>query len=448
MSSYDLLITNGNCVISSPSGELKLEKTNIGIKDGKILALGLAATAKSKKTIDAQNLTLLPGVIDSQVHFREPGLTHKEDLYTGTLSALYGGVTTVFEMPNTNPNTSSRERLLEKISLAQSKAKTHYAFFLGATNENQNNLDQISNMDGCCGVKIFMGSSTGDLLVSEDSILENIFKKTKSPISVHCEDEALLVQQKDRALRGQNARFHPFWRDVNSALSATKRIVTIAEKQRRGVHVLHVSSAEEMAFLKEKKHVATVECLPQYLTLHAPECYEIFGNYAQMNPPIRSQRHQEALWKAVESGVVDVIGSDHAPHTRAEKEKKYPASPSGLTGVQTLVPIMLDHVAKGRLSLEKMVALTSTNPARIFKAKHKGQIAVGFDADFTIVDLKKTKMITNSWIKSRCDWTVYDGKTVQGWPVMTILKGQLAIREETIQSSVIGEAVSFDRDSF
>ncbi len=445
MSSYDLLILNGDCLITDSNGILRSEKTNIGIKNGKILALGLASTTSAKSTLDATHLTVLPGVIDSQVHFREPGLTYKEDLYTGTLSAICGGVTTIFEMPNTSPNTSTQARLDEKLHLAQSKAKSHYAFFVGATNDNTDTLDLIAQTPGCCGVKIFMGSSTGDLLVSEDHYLDRILKKVKVPISVHCEDEKILLQRKSVATQGGHARYHHQWRNVESALRATQRIVTLAEKYKRSIHVLHISSADEMLYLKHKKHVATVECLPQFLTFSAPECYEIFGSYAQMNPPIREKHHQDTLWKAINDGTVDVLGSDHAPHTREEKDKTYPRSPSGLTGVQTLVPVMLNHVAKKRLSLEKLTALISTNPAKIFGAKGKGQIAVGYDADFTMVDLNKTKTISNSWIRSRSGWTTYDGMNVQGWPVMTLLKGQIAMREDTIFSNVIGEAVTFSR---
>lgn len=447
MSSYDFLIVGGECLITDSHGKLKREKTNIGVKNGQILALGLASSTPAKEVLDATNLTVLPGVIDSQVHFREPGLLHKEDLYTGTLSALHGGVTAIFEMPNTSPNTSTQFRLDEKLRLAESKAKTHYAFFVGATNDNSEQLQQIAQTPGCCGVKIFMGSSTGDLLVSEDYFLDKVLKKVRVPISVHCEDEKLLNDRKHIATHGAHPRYHHKWRNVESALRATQRIVELAEKYKKPIHVLHISSADEMAYLKNKKHIATVECLPQFLTLSAPDCYERYGSYAQMNPPIRESWHQNALWKAINDGTVDVLGSDHAPHTRLEKDKIYPRSPSGLTGVQTLVPIMLNHVAQKKLSLEKLTQLISENPARVFSAKNKGKIALGYDADFTIVDLKKTKMISNSWIRSRVGWTVYDGMKVQGWPMMTILKGKLAMREDTIFSHVRGEAVQFNRGS-
>lgn len=446
MSSYDLLIQDAECLISDSKGQLRREVTNIGVKNGQILALGLAGSSSAKQTLNLKGLTLLPGVIDSQVHFREPGLTHKEDIYTGTLSALAGGVTTIFEMPNTSPNTSTQERLDEKLHLAQAKAKTHYAFFVGATNDNATTLDAIARTEGCCGVKIFMGSSTGDLLVSDDVHLDQIMRSVKSPISVHCEDENILIARKSIASLGKHARFHSDWRNVQSALTATKRIVALAEKHHRSVHVLHISSADEIHFLRTKKHTVTVECLPQYLTLHAPECYDRLGNYAQMNPPIREKAHQEELWKAIQDGTIDVLGSDHAPHTRAEKDKPYPQSPSGLTGVQTLLPLMLNHVANKKLSLERLCQLVSENPARIFRARNKGRIAPGYDADFTVVDLKKTETISHSWIQSRVKWTPFDGMKVQGWPIMTILKGKIAMRENTFMSNVIGEAVRFDRD--
>lgn len=445
MSSYDLLLKNGLCALPQTDGSLRFEKTDIGIKDGKILSLSPGVAATAAHIVDAAHLTVLPGVIDSQVHFREPGLTHKEDLYTGTLGAVAGGVTAVFEMPNTKPNTSTRESILEKIKRGSEKAKCDFAFFVGATPQNTDQLQELSEIPGCSGVKIFMGSSTGDLLVAEDKYLQRILERVTSPISVHCEDERLLTAQKHIAIDGAHPRFHPHWRDVNSALTATRRIVEIAKFNRRKVHVLHVSSGDEMAYLRKNKAHATVECLPQFLTLSAPECYDRLGTLAQMNPPVRDKTHQDALWKAVQDGTVDVIGSDHAPHTRAEKALPYPQSPSGMTGVQTLLPLMLHHVNQKRLSLERVVQLTSQNPARIFGATSKGAIQIGNDADFTIVDMKAQRTISNSWIKSRCGWTPFDGMAVTGWPLFTIVRGQIAMREDAIFSNVVGRPVDFSR---
>ncbi len=443
MSRYDLIIQNGEALITAKDGKLTRQAVSIAIKDGKIQALGPDKNSSADEIFDAKGLLVLPGIIDSQVHFRDPGLTHKEDLYTGTLSAVAGGVTSVFEMPNTKPNTSSHERMAEKISIAEEKSKCDFGFFVGATKDNVLELDEISRMDGCCGIKIFMGSSTGDLLVAEDEYLESILRHTTRPIAVHAEDEATLIARKHIADQGQTPEWHPRWRNVSSALKATQRIVAIAEKLGRRIHILHITSAEEVAFLKTKKHVATFEVLPQHLTFAAPECYQTLGTLAQMNPPIRSSRHREALWQAVLDGNADLFGTDHAPHTRNEKMAGYPNTPSGMTGVQTLVPIMLDYVNQGRLPLERFVQMACISPARQYGARDKGGIEVGKDADFTIVDMKAKRQITNDWIKSKCGWTPYDGRTVSAWPIATIVRGQTAMRDDAIYSNVFGRKIRF-----
>ncbi|MBY0314467.1 MAG: dihydroorotase [Bdellovibrionales bacterium] len=448
MSSYDLVITDGRCAVTDKSQSLRWEITDIAVKNGIIQDIGPGLAKKAKTVIDAKNLTVLPGAIDSQVHFREPGLTHKEDLYTGSMSAIAGGITSFFEMPNTKPNTSTAEKLQEKLNLAASKAKCDFAFFMGATAENTPHIAELEKLPGCSGIKIFMGSSTGDLLVSDDETLEKIFKNGSRRIAVHCEDEFILRDRKSIADQSGRVQDHPVWRNEDSALSATRRILNIAEKTQRPVHVLHVSTAEEMAFLKHKKQWATVECLPQFLTLHAPDCYDRLGTLAQMNPPVREKHHQEALWKAIADGTVDVIGSDHAPHTREEKALPYPQSPSGMTGVQTLLPLMLNHVNNNKLSLERLIELICINPARIYGAHQKGQIAVGKDADLTIVDMKASRMISNSWIQSKVGWTPFDGMTVKGWPKKTIVRGQLAMEDDVIFTNVVGKAVEFGPSTF
>lgn len=443
MSRYNLIIQNGEVIITTKDGKLKRDTVSIGITDGKIQAIGLDTTATADEIFDAKGLVVLPGIIDSQVHFRDPGLTHKEDLYSGTLSAVAGGVTSVFEMPNTKPNTSSWERLAEKMSIAESKAKCDFAFFVGATKDNVHELESISKMEGCCGIKIFMGSSTGDLLVAEDEYLESILRNTTRPIAVHAEDENTLIARKHIADTGATPEWHPRWRNVHSALRATQRIVGIAERLGRRIHVLHITSAEEIAFLKTKKHVATFEVLPQHLTFAAPECYQTLGTFAQMNPPIRSARHREAIWQAVQDGTADIMGTDHAPHTWGEKMGNYPNTPSGMTGVQTLVPIMLDYVNQGKLTLERFVQLTSITPALRYGARAKGGIVIGKDADFTIVDMKARRQITNSWIHSKCGWSPYDGRTVSAWPIATIVRGQTAMRDDAIYCNAFGKRIVF-----
>ena len=435
---YDLILRNGT--VFTPSGAVKID---VGLSGGRIAALGGLDLASASQELDAFGLTILPGVIDSQVHFREPGLEHKEDLSTGTAGAALGGVTAIFEMPNTKPSTTTAESITDKLARAAGRAWVDHAFFIGAAADNVDHLAEWERMPGCAGVKIFMGSSTGSLLVADDPTLARVLSQGFRRIAVHCEDEDRLNERKSMIEGGAHPRLHPEWRDVETALRATKRLVGLAEKARRRVHVLHVTSAEEMEFLRDHRDLASVEATPQHLTLAGPECYDRLGTYAQMNPPIRDARHRDALWQAINDGVVDVLGSDHAPHTMEEKSKPYPQSPSGMTGVQTLVPVMLDHVNSGKLSLARFVDLTSAGPARVFGIAGKGRIALGLDADFTIVDMQAEKIITNSWIASRCGWTPFDGHRVVGWPVTTIIGGRIVMRDGQLQGTPSGKPVRF-----
>jgi dihydroorotase len=392
--------------------------------------------------IDCAGLHVLPGVIDTQVHFREPGLTHKEDLETGSRSAVMGGVTAVFEMPNTNPTTTSGAALADKIASARHRMHCDFAFFIGGTRENTNELPDLERLPGCAGVKVFIGSSTGALLVEDDDTLRRVLGVIRRRASFHSEDEFRLRERQGLRVAG-DPRTHPVWRDELVALTSTKRLIRIARETGKRVHVLHITTKQEMAFLEGHKDVASVEVTPHHLTLEAPDCYERLGAYAQMNPPVRGATHKAALWNALSQGIVDVLGSDHAPHTREEKEKTYPQTPSGMTGVQTLVPIMLDHVNAGRLTLQRFVDLTSAGPQRLFGIACKGRIAVGYDADLTVVDLKRRETITNDWIASRAGWTPYDGQTVSGWPVGTFVRGNRVMWEGSLMTPAQGEPVRF-----
>ena len=434
---YDLLLRGGTVVNHDGRGE-----RDIGIRGGRIAALGDLAGAAAAEVIDAKGLTILPGVIDTQVHFREPGLEHKEDLETGSRAAVLGGVTAVFEMPNTRPLTTTAGTLADKVRRARHRMLCDFAFFVGGTRENIDDIPALERLEASAGIKVFMGSSTGDLLVEDEPSLEAIVARISRRASFHAEDEARLKARAGLRWPGDPTS-HPVWRDEEAALIATQRLVRLAEKHARRVHVLHVSTAEEMAFLTRHKDWASVEVTPHHLTLAAPECYERLGTYAQMNPPVRDERHRAALWAALADGVVDVLGSDHAPHTRAEKDHPYPESHSGMTGVQTLVPIMLDHVNAGRLTLERFVDLTSAGPQRLFGIRGKGRIAVGWDADLTVVDLERRETITGRWIASRCGWTPYDGISVAGWPVGTIVRGRRVMWQGEIASAAHGEPVRF-----
>lgn len=436
---FDLVLTGATCVL--PSGRSSVD---LGIRAGKIAAIGVPAGAAAAETLDVSGLLVLPGCIDSQVHFREPGLEHKEDLATGTLAALLGGITTVFEMPNTKPNTDTEERLRDKLERARGRAHTNYAFFVGATAENADQLATLELLPGTSGVKVFMGSSTGSLLVADQPTLERVLASGHRRVAVHCEDEPRLLERKALVeSSGARVHDHPVWRDERTALLATERLLAAARKTGRAVHVLHVTTAEEMDLLAEAKDVATVEVTPQHLTLAAPDCYDRLGSFAQMNPPIRGEAHRAALWAALQNGVVDVIGSDHAPHTREEKAKPYPASPSGMPGVQTLLPLMLHHVHEGRLTLERLVDLVCAGPARVFDIRAKGRIALGYDADLTVVDLKLTREVDERAMKSKCGWTPFAGMRLTGWPRLSVIGGHVAMREDEPVGPPRGTPVRF-----
>jgi dihydroorotase len=435
--SYDLVLKGGTVVNHDGEG-----LRDIGIRAGRFAAIGDLSRASADEVIDCRGLHVLPGVIDTQVHFREPGLTHKEDLESGSLSAVMGGVTAVFEMPNTDPLTVSAETLADKVKRGHHRMHSDFAFFVGATADNTGDLRELERLPGCAGIKVFMGSSTGSLLLADDAGLRAVLAKIRRRASFHAEDEPRLNQRKSLRVEG-DPRSHPVWRDDVAALKATQRLVTIAHETGARVHVLHVSTAQEVEFLAGHKDVASVETTPHHLTLEAPGCYERLGTRAQMNPPVRDAVHRAGIWDGIKSGVVDVLGSDHAPHTREEKAKTYPASPSGMTGVQTLVPIMLDHVNAGRLSLLRFVDLTSAGPARLFGIAAKGRIAVGYDADVTVVDLKRRETITDKWVASRAGWTPYDGVAVTGWPVGTLIRGRKVMWEGNLTAPAQGERVRF-----
>jgi len=434
---FDLIVRGGTVVNHGGRADC-----DIGVRNGRIAALRDLSTASAGEVIDAKGLHVLPGVIDTQVHFREPGLEHKEDLETGSRAAVMGGVTAVFEMPNTKPLTTTAETLADKVRRAHHRMFCDFAFYVGGTRENIADIPALEKLPAAAGIKVFMGSSTGDLLVDDGPSLSRIIAQISRRAAFHAEDEARLKERAGLRKHGDSTS-HPVWRDPEVALIATQRLVRLAGQHGKRVHVLHVSTAEEMAFLATHKEWASVEVTPHHLTLVAPECYERLGTYAQMNPPVREERHRRAIWAALAEGVVDVLGSDHAPHAREEKEHPYPESHSGMTGVQTLVPVMLDHVNAGRLSLERFVDLTSHGPNRLFGIRGKGRIAVGYDADLTVVDLKRRERISNAWIQSRCGWTPYDGVEVTGWPAGTVIRGRRVMWDGQILGGAQGEPVKF-----
>lgn len=434
--SFDLVLKGGH--VFTPAG---LVQTDVGVRGRSIVALGSFADAG--EVIDCTGLTVLPGVIDTQVHFREPGLEHKEDLESGSRAAVMGGVTGVFEMPNTNPNTDSAEALAHKLARAKGRMWCEHAFYVGATDANAEQLRELEMLPGACGVKVFMGASTGSLLVEDDATLLRVLRSGRRRVAIHAEDEPRMQARKDLRVEGDPSS-HPVWRDDESAILATRRVLGLAREAKRRIHVLHVTTPAELELLAQHKDIASCEVTPQHLTLAGEEAYPRLGTYAQMNPPIRSGAHRDGLWHWLRQGVPDVWGSDHAPHTKDEKAKPYPASPSGMPGVQTLLPLLLDHLSAGRVTLERVVDLTSAGAVRLFGLTAKGRIAPGFDADFSIVDLKSRWTIENSWLQSKCGWSPFEGTTLTGRPIGTIIRGRRVMWDAGLIGSAIGEPFRFD----
>ena len=434
--SYDLVLKGGNVVLPDAT-----VVTDVYVRNGLIAAIG--GQGKAERTLDCTGLTILPGVIDTQVHFREPGATEYEDLETGSRAAVLGGVTGVFEMPNTKPTTSTPEAVADKLARAKDRMWCDHAFYVGATSDNADHCGELEKLPGTAGIKVFMGSSTGNLLVSEDDMLERVFRSGRRRVAIHAEDESRLKERMGYRVEGDPSS-HPVWRDDETALRATTRALRLARKTGRRVHILHITTPQELALIAQHRDIATCEVTPQHLTLAGEEAYARLGTFAQMNPPIRSGAHRDGLWHWVSQGMPDVIGSDHAPHSLENKNKPYPASPSGMPGVQTLLPLMLDHVANNRLTLRRLVDLTSAGPQRLFGLVRKGRIAVGYDADFSIVDLKTTWTVEQSWLASKCGWSPFTGARLMGRPVGTVIRGHQVMWEGTLADKAIGQPLKFD----
>ena len=436
MTHFDLLIRHGTAVL--PWGEATVD---IGVRDGRIAAIGASGTAD--EVVDARGLHVLPGLIDPHVHLRDPGDPAIETVPTGTKAAVLGGLTAVFDMPNTSPAIIDAERVAWKRSYVEANSWCDIGLYVGATKANTPQLAALEALPGICAVKVFAGSSTGDLLIEDDASLEAVMRSGRRPVAYHSEDEYRLQARKPLFHSGMPYRTHMEWRDEECALLGTQRLMALARKTRRPTHILHVSTASELELLRDHRDVATVELLVNHLTQWAPDVYDRLGGFGVMNPPIRGKEHWEAAWAAIRDGTADTIGSDHAPHPRAAKLKPWPEVPAGLTGVQTLVPIMLDHVSAGRLPLTRLVDLMSAGPARVYGVVGKGRLAAGYDADFTLIDLKRTRRIEDEWIVSPCGWTPFAGMSVTGWPMATIIRGRVVMRDDEVLGAPAGRLVTF-----
>lgn len=438
---FDLIISGG--MVASSSGT---ERLDVGIKDGKIVKAARTVRGTAKETLDASGLVVMPGAIDTQVHFREPGLEQKEDLATGSLAAVSGGVTSFLEMPNTNPQTSTREALEDKLRRAEGRCWSNYGFFFGATPHNVNILAEAATWPGVPGIKVFAGSSTGDLLVKDDDDLRSVMSAAVSRVAFHSEDEDRNVARKSLVSDQPHAREHPFLRDAEAARLCTERILRIAEETGCKTHILHISTADELPLLAEAKArglAVTCEVTPQHLWFIAPDCYDRLGTLAQMNPPVRSSEHNAGLWKALEEGLFDVFGSDHAPHTLEEKAKPYPSSPSGMPGVETMLPVLLTFVAQGRLPLEKLIKMLCEMPAELYSMSDKGWISDGFDADIAIVDPNERWTVDQTQLHSKCGWSPYHGEELIGRVKTVIVNGHVSVHNSLPQGTPQGKVIRF-----
>jgi dihydroorotase len=415
-------------------------KTDVLIDGGKIAAIDAAAHTQADEVVDAVGLHLLPGVVDDQVHFREPGLTHKEDLHTASRACAKGGVTSFLEMPNTKPATISVEALHAKLALAAGKSLVNYGFYIGATSQNVAELKQATRTPG---IKIFIGSSTGDLLVDEQQALETIFAETSLPVCAHCEDETTVRANTAQFAGTADVADHSRIRDHQAAIIATRRAIELAKRHNHRFHVLHVSTGDETELLADHGGLITAEACPHHLLFNVDD-YARLGTLVQMNPSLKTASDNERIWQALLDGRIQVIATDHAPHTLEEKRQPYPKSPSGLPAVENSLALMLDQVNRGRCSLQQVVGWMCDAPARVWDLVGKGRIEVGYDADLVLVDLNKSAVVLNAQQETKSRWSPWHGDTLTGWPVRTWVMGREVFRDGKIDDAVRGSEIQYD----
>jgi len=433
---YDLVIRNAT--IARPDGTTVTG--DVACDAGRIARIAAALDVTAKEDIDASGRLLLPGVIDPQVHFREPGNEHKEGFESGSRAAARGGVTSFLEMPNTDPPTTTQQALDDKLARAARKCVVNYGFFIGAT---PNNLDEINSVSPVCGIKVFMGTSTGTLLVNEPEDLERIFAHGDRLIAVHAEDEARIRKRKAQFATRTDIAVHSEIRDNECALRATELALSLSKKYRRRLHILHLSTHEEVELLRrDKPPWVTAEAIPNHLLLNIDD-YARQGSLVQMNPPIRTAQDNAALWDGLHDGIIDIIATDHAPHTLDEKRRPYPQSPSGMPGVETSLPLMLTEMSSGRCTLAEIQRWMSYGPALLYRIPNKGKILEGWDADLTLVDLAHPRPVRNEELFTRTGWSPYAGRELVGWPDYTVVAGRVVFDQGRIRDGAHGQALRF-----
>lgn len=413
------LIKNASVVL--PDG---IAETTVLIDGTQVADIDVASQTAADATIDASGMHLIPGVIDDQVHFRDPGLTHKEDLIHASRACAKGGVTSFLEMPNTIPNTITQSALNDKLKLASGRSLVNYGFYIGATTENVNELRSATRTPG---IKIFIGSSTGNLLVDEQAALEKIFAETTLPICAHCEDETTVRANAEKHSGSTDVATHSMVRNHEAAVIATKRAIDLAHRHNHRFHVLHVSTADEIELIANGGPLISAEVCPHHLFFNIDD-YATLGSLVKMNPSIKTKNDNEKLWQALLDDVITVVATDHAPHTMEEKQQAYPQCPSGLPAVENSLALMLNQVHRGLCSLEQVVKWMCVEPARIWNIKNKGKIQVGFDADLTLVDLNRSMTILNENQQTKCGWSPWHGTKLTGWTVATWVMGHQVFR--------------------
>ena len=433
-----LLITQAEILL--PHGELLLGDVLCG--NGKIIQIDPQITTMPDNTqvIDAKGLTLLPGVIDPQVHFREPGLEYKEDLFTASCACARGGVTSFLEMPNTRPLTTTQAALDDKLQRAAQKSLVNYGFFIGATPEG---LPDLLTANPVCGIKVFMGSMHGQLLMDDEVALEAIFAKGKRLIAVHAENQARINQRRQEFADITDPAIHSQIQDNQAALEATQLALRLSKKYQRRLHILHLSTGEEAELLRQDKPAwVTAEVTPQHLVLNT-NAYAEIGTFAQMNPPLRSPQDNEILWQALRDGVIDFIATDHAPHTLEEKAKEYPNSPSGMPGVETSLAVMLTQAKQGKCTVAQVSHWMSTAVAQGYGIPQKGRIEVGYDADLVLVDLENYHPVLREELQTKCGWSPFEGWSLTGWAQVTIVGGEIVFNHGKLNLDIRGKALTF-----
>lgn len=420
-------------------GDLRVDEHRITQIDRSLLPVGMPLT-DVEEVIEAEGKLLMPGVIDPQVHFREPGKEHKEDLSTASQACARGGVTSFLEMPNTVPTTTTQVALDDKLARAAAKSVVNYGFFIGAT---AHNLEDLKTIRGACGIKIFMGSMHGELLVDRVEVLDRIFAETELLIAVHAENQARIQARREMYEDQLTVSIHSLIQDEQAALEATQLALTLATRYRHRLHILHLSTGLEVELLRRHKPAwVTAEVTPQHL-LMSTEDYMNLGSLAQMNPPLRAPENQAILWQGLQDGVLDLIATDHAPHTLEEKARPYPHSPSGMPGVETSLPLMLTCAQQGRCSVAQVVRWMCQAPAEAYQIKHKGCLQVGYDADLVLVDLETIKPVRREELLTKCGWSPFEGWELVGWPTLTMVGGKIAFRNGEVVASTRGRALEY-----